>query len=338
MPFGMSEYYGYDSIIATYENERYPNMQYLPGVKLEFVLKVTGNWYIDSSLWLLRNSRRIDVLFQQHIGCMPFMQMRAYKLLNPKGKVYLKFDGWPLPNDGGRLKRPFYEWMVKNSVCASTELEGNIEMMSREWKREITWVPNPANPAELHEYRPFSKRSNVILAVGRMGTKQKATDILLEAFVKIQSQIPDWTLKCAGRIEENMNIASDFYAKYPELRERVIFTGDIRDRDTLIEMYRDAKIFAFPSRWESWGIALGEAIMQGDFPVVSNIPSSQYLTYDYRFAFAHEIDDSDGLAEKLLYACTHEDEIERLAIEGRNKTLEQCDLKRVCGIIADKLK
>jgi glycosyltransferase involved in cell wall biosynthesis len=122
------------------------------------------------------------------------------------------------------------------------------------------------------------------------------------------------------------------------MKERVIFTGEISERELISEIYRDAKIFAFPSRWESFGIALTEAMMNGCFCVASRIPSSVNLTENLRFAFGHDVDDIDSLAKNLLYACTHEYEIEALAIEGRNATLKRCDLKSVCETIAEGLK
>lgn len=220
----------------------------------------------------------------------------------------------------------------------STELQENAEILSRRWHHRIICVPNPLNPHEIHKYRPFSERSDTILTVGRLGTKQKATEILLEAFAKIADKIPNWTLKLVGGISENMNIADDFFAKYPDIKERVIFAGAISEREMLSEVYRDAKIFAFPSRWESFGIALTEAMMNGCFAVCSHIPSSMSLTENFRFALGSDVDDIDSLAKNLLYACTHEAEIERLAIEGCNATLKQCNLKSVSEIIAEGLK
>ena len=261
-----------------------------------------------------------------------------YKLFNPRGKVYVKLDGWPSPNQGKLWKRPCYRWLMKHADCVSTELEENAEILSREWGRKIVWVPNPANPNELQPFRPFSERSNTILTVGRLGTRQKATEILLEAFAQIAAQIPGWTLKLAGYFSENMNIASDFYAAHPELKDRVIFTGEIRDRQTLIDMYRDAKIFAFPSRHESFGIALTEAMLQGCFAVTTDIPTSRSLTENFRYALGSPVDDIDGLAKNLLYACTHEAQTEALAREGMAATRERIDLRCCCDVIAEELK
>ena len=338
LSWGMKEYHGFSPFFATYENSSYPNLKYIPEVKIEFIPKKSGNFLRDSMSWLRKNAKRIDVLFIYHPVMRSFMQAFTYKVFNPRGKIYLKFDGaYHCRYRGTFWKRPFYRWLVSHSGCVSTELEGNDDILSREWGRKIVNVPNPVNPKELEDFRPFSQRSSTILTAGRIGTYQKATEILLEAFAKIAHEIPGWTLKLAGYIAENMNIASDFYATYPELRERVIFTGEIRDRATLIDMYREAKIFAFPSRWESFGIALTEAMSQGCFAVTSDIQSSRILTENFRYALGSKVDDVDGLAKNLLHACTHEHETEALAREGMEATRKRCDLKHCCDVIAGEL-
>ena len=338
IPWGMKEYYGCDAFLATYDNGGYTNLQYLPGLRMEFIPRRFGIWLVDSVLWLMKNAKRIDILYVLHLRIRTFVHMVLYRLLNPHGKIYLKCDGLYPKRYLSRWKMLMFRWQIRHSECISIELPENAALMSEQWQHRFAVVPNPVNPNEIQTYRPFSQRSNTILTVGRLGTKQKATEILLEAFVKIADQIPDWTLKLAGYIAENMNIASDFYAAHPELKERVIFTGEIRDRQTLMDMYRDTKIFAFPSRHESFGIALTEAMMQGCFAVATDISSSRSLTENFRYALGSPVDDVDGLAKNLLYACTHESEIEALAQEAREATLRRCDLKRVCDVIAEGVK
>ncbi|MBQ7155662.1 MAG: glycosyltransferase family 4 protein [Synergistaceae bacterium] len=338
IPYAMHKFKNYDAFMATYRNDEYSNLKYTPGLRMEFIPKVSGNWIIDSCLWLIRNAKRIDVLNIYHPVMRTFAHARTYKLLNPGGKIYLKFDGaYGRHNRGTFWKRMCYNWLVKHAYCVSTELDGNDKVLSDDWGRKILCVPNPINPNELSDFRPFSERSNVIFTAGRLGTKQKATEILLDAFVKIAPNIPGWTLKLAGGFEENINIARDFYSAHPELAGRVIFTGDIRDRKEITEMYRDAKIFAFPSRWESFGIALTEAMMNGCFAVATDIPSTRSLTENFRLALGFKVDDVDGLAKNLLYACTHEAEIEPIAREARTIITERCDLRRICDVIADGL-
>ena len=333
----MHKFMGCDSFIATYINGDYPNLKYTPGLRIEEVPRVTEDWLKDSCMWLKNNAHRIDILNIYHLTDRSWRHALAYKMNNRKGKIYLKLDGVP------RLARTLI-WrnikpylLMSMSEFVSTEFSDNAEILSRKWHHRIGTVPNPINPSEIYDFRPFSGRSNTILTVGRLGTKQKATEILLEAFARISSQIPDWKLKLAGCIEENMTIADDFYNANPELRERVIFTGQIIDRKKITELYRDAKIFAFPSRWESFGIALNEAMVNGCFAVTTNIQSSTSLTENFRYALGSNVDDIDGLAQNLLYACTHEQEIESLACEGRDAALSRCDLKRCCDVIAQEL-
>lgn len=252
------------------------------------------------------------------------------------GKIYLKLDG-----SHGEIKfgrRKIISLFLKMCCCVSTELPERVNAISQEWKRKIIYVPNPFNPNEIREYKPFSERQNVIITMGRLGTRQKAMEILLEAFAKISPQVPDWKLKLAGRIEGNMNIASDFYAKYPELSERVIFTSEVRDRNELIQLYRDSKIFAFPSRHEGCPLALSEALSHGLFAVTSDIFPNRSITENFRFALGSKVNDVDGMAKNLLYACTHESEIEKLAIEGREAALKRCDLENICRLITEGLK
>ena len=95
-----------------------------------------------------------------------------------------------------------------------------------------------------------------------------------------------------------------------------------------IEIYRNSKIFAFPPRHEGCPISLAEAVSQGCFPIVSDIRPNKLLTNNFKYAYYHERDNTNQLADKLLYACHHEDEIEKLAILGRNAMVDRCDLEK----------
>ena len=343
----MHKFAGYDSFIATRINGDYPSLKYTPGLRIEEIPKRR----CGTLLWLKNNAKRIDVLNLYHTHKCTFRQALVYKLFNPSGKLYVKLDGWPLEYINKLIgwpvrlsKNPLvklrnftrYHTLFRLCRLVSTEFEENAAILSKDFHVKVTYVPNPFNPEELQDFRPFSERSRTILYAGRIQVA-KGSHILLEVFAKISSQIPEWNLKLVGALKEE-SIKSNFLAKYPELHERVIFTGEINDRAAITEFYRDAKIFAFPSRYESFGIALTEAMIHGCFAITSNIPASQMLTQNFRFALGSDIDDIDGLAKNLLWACTHEAEAEKLAQEGRNATLERCSLERISRIIAEGLQ
>ena len=59
------------------------------------------------------------------------------------------------------------------------------------------------------------------------------------------------------------------------------------------------------------------------------------MTNNFKFAYYHEKDNSNGLADKLLYACNHEEEIEKLAMFGRLAIIERCSLEICCKRIQE---
>ena len=316
LAWSMHKYLGYDSFMATYKNGNYDYLKYLPGLRLEFIPNVKRDFVADSLTWLRSNAKRIDVLHLFHMYDRTKRHVELYKQVNPSGKVYLKLDGTVTKQN------VFKDTSIIDFI--STEFKEYAIEVAKVLKRPIGFVPNPIHPNEVQEFRKFENRKNNIFYVGRVES-DKGSHTLLEAFVKI--------LTLAGAINNKLTIAKNFFNIYPNLKGKVIFTGNINDRDRLIELYRSSKIFAFPSRHEGCPISsrhegcpisLAEAVSQGCFPVVSDIRPNKLLTNNFKYAYYHERDNTAQLADKLLYACLHEAEIEKLAILGRNAMVERC--------------
>jgi len=334
LAWSMHKYLGYDSFMATYKNGNYDYLKYLPGLRLEFIPNVKRDFVADSLTWLRSNAKRIDVLHLFHMYDRTKRHVELYKQVNPSGKVYLKLDGTVTKQN------VFKDTSIIDFI--STEFKEYAIEVAKVLKRPIGFVPNPIHPNEIQEFRKFENRKNNIFYVGRVES-DKGSHTLLEAFVKIHDKIPNWTLTLAGPINNKLTIAKNFFNIYPNLKGKVIFTGNINDRDRLIELYRSSKIFAFPSRHEGCPISLAEAVSQGCFPVVSDIRPNKLLTNNFKYAYYHERDNTAQLADKLLYACLHEAEIEKLAILGRNAMVERCDLEKCAktiheGVFSNELK
>ena len=56
LSYGFKKYCSCDSFIATYNHEYYPNLKYLPGVRLEFIANRMRHFLPDSLLWLVKNA------------------------------------------------------------------------------------------------------------------------------------------------------------------------------------------------------------------------------------------------------------------------------------------
>ena len=320
LSWGMHRYLGYDSFIATYNNDIYENLKLLPGLRLEFIPKKYSYFERDSLKWLRFNSKRIDILNVVHFGERSTRYIQLYKKLNPLGKAYLKLDG-------------VYELKITGDISyidfISIEFQEFTNNLTKLFFTPVRFVPNPVHPDEIKEFNKFENRANIIIYVGRV-EYDKGSNILLEAFIKIHDKIPNWKLLLIGKMDNNLNIAKNFFDIYPKLKDKVIFKGNINNRTKLIQMYKHSKIFCFPSRHEGCPLSLSEAMSQGCFSIVSNIIPNKLLTNNFKYVYYHEIDNSDDLANKLLYACIHEKEIEKLAIEGRNAIISRCNLEKCC--------
>lgn len=126
---------------------------------------------------------------------------------------------------------------------------------------------------EINAKAEFSNKENIILSVGRIGSPEKDSKILMDAFSKVdKGKLGSWKLVFVGPIEEDFKKEIEAYFKeHKELRERVIFKGPMYDRKALYDEYRKAKIFCLTSKFESVGIVLIEAGAMGDVIISTNV-------------------------------------------------------------------
>ena len=98
--------------------------------------------------------------------------------------------------------------------------------------------------------------------------------VLLDAFAALcqEQRLPPGTqLVLAGRAGW-LSEATLARAAAPELRDRVVVTGYVSD-DDLLALYRGARLLAFPSLYEGFGLPVLEAMQLG-LPVVCSRASS----------------------------------------------------------------
>ena len=344
IPYGMYKYKNYDASIATYFNGQYPYADNLvKGLKITEVKKITGKFDLDCLIYLAQNARKIDVLNIYHIKGQSGLKALTYKIFNRKGKIYLKFDSVICKDSGINLKNIACALLLKLSDFKSTEIEEKVNSLSFSWNEKIGFVPNPYYPAYFQNYVYFNQRKNQIITVGRIGSNQKATEILIEGFAKIHNKIPEWQLVLVGP-RETFDIKLDFekfindiYEKYDGIKDKIIFKGSITEKNILNDLYLESKIAAFPSRWEGFGIAPMEACLSGCFFVGTDIPSFRALTENFKYAYACKIEDVTDFSDKLLKACLNIDDLERKSLELREIALRKYSLQTVTDIIESGL-
>lgn len=268
-------------------------------MKLVHIKMYFKNYSISGLIYILKHCKEIDWLALHHAGRRSLIWTKIFKWLNPKGRVYLKLDldfNSCDMYDSNLYERKLFDFNTRAADIVSVESQAVWKRIQPYTKKKIKIVRNGFHePTEkLNVERP---RENVFLTVGRLGTKQKATEVLLEAFAR-SANSHEWNLKLVGTIEKDFeNYINDYYERYPNLKNRVFFTGEIENRNLLYEEYCKAKVFVLPSRWESFGIVTVEAIYSGCFAIVTEqIPPAFELTCNQKFGKIISADDIGALA------------------------------------------
>lgn len=150
-----------------------------------------------------------------------------------------------------------------------SELSGRLRLEQRPYRT----IPNFCDRSV---FKPAPKSETAarkrIVYVGRL-QRVKGVDLLIEAFTRIATEMPDCELVMIGRDLEWPEYQTTFTAYWSErlpaaLLARIQFPGPLSPADVAKELGR-AWIAVFPSRWEAFGIAALESLSMGVPVIVS---------------------------------------------------------------------
>lgn len=127
----------------------------------------------------------------------------------------------------------------------------------------VVWIPNVVEPVcpEKQAHPGVVKDRYRIITVGRIDGLQKQTHILVEAFASLARQYPRWDVWIWGEVKKK-----DYYQRLCQFIEAQGLTGRIHLAGTTTAVQdelRQADIFAFPSAFEGFPLALTEAMATG---------------------------------------------------------------------------
>ncbi|MFX1444390.1 MAG: glycosyltransferase family 4 protein [Promethearchaeota archaeon] len=334
------------SIITYKNESNYPYLEkYCKGLNLEFIRRNRTSMhsiFFSFSIikYLIKYAKKIDFLSTFHLTNGSVLYTIIYKVLNRNGFTYLKTDALADIKAHNKIKTNNYvnyEYYKRNNIRSkvknqirlkiakkinkiflkrinllsieSSEIYNEIKNYNK-IEGKIVYIPNGFDDNQvknlnLHKI-PFKQKENIILTVGRLGTYQKATEILLEAITKIK-ELGNWKIVLIGYVEPKfMKYVANFFEHYPHLKNKIVFTGNISDRRRLFEYYQKSKIFCLPSRWESFGIVLVEAGYFGNYIVSTNIPPAREITLNGEFGSLFKKESVQELTEILQFLICNE--------------------------------
>ncbi len=274
LPFCLKRDFGYNAYIATYRNGEYPYLlSEVQNLELQFVKKsILGKSY-DGIRYLYKNRRNIDILNIYHLNFSSFIWVMFFKIIRKKkALIYLKLDADHLEIDKMKQKN-IKAWIkhltIRNADIVSAESRFMRDALQIYCKSKLLYIPNGCLEAQQNG-NTNGKKENIILTVGRLGTYQKATEVLVNAFLK-SDLTSGWQLVLIGSMTDDFREwMRHKLAEYQDVSESIMMLGSIESKEVLQKWYDRAKIFALPSRYEGFPIVLVEAMTRGCYIIVSD--------------------------------------------------------------------
>ena len=279
------------------ENNHYPKVY-----RDSNLIPITSDSEFEFSIWkerhtilyVVRNAKKINLLFLVWLNPRNLLLALIYKLLNGNGVCLIKGDMNPadyqLDVDRNFRKQSIKSYLKKklyNNVdlltCETKETFNLIKMglFGKSMSDKVFLLPNGFDEETRIELKvevyPFSQKENIILIVARIGDEVKNHEMILNSLSGLG--IGDWKVIFVGNIEPSFkaNIET-FYRNNSGLSDSVIFVGPKYSKEDLWSYYNRSKVFLLTSHKEGFPNVFPEALRFGCFIITTCVSSSADVT------------------------------------------------------------
>ncbi len=318
IPWFFKHHLGYESALVGFRSDDpFPALEgEARGLDIELIDRGGKQFFIELAVvdYLKKNAPRIDVLNVYHLNRDTFYYGNLYKALNPRGTLYCKLD---LANqflqDGKKRHSAnvfknliFRRWesrFIRNVDVFSVENSTGLDLMKTRYpacSSKIIYMPNGVNTVFLDDQQQVNfPKEKLVLIMGRIGDITKNHEILLRVIPHLQ--LKGWKFVFAGPITQRFKPKVEaFYSEFPELREWVIFTGEITDRKTVYDWFRKASITCLTSVSESFGLVYVEGLYFGNY-LLGNDRMSSFDDISNQGKFGTKVPFNDDEALRTVF-------------------------------------
>ena len=250
-----------------------------------------AGWAVNLLRPVIPSFRRIRIATEFH-GLEPLYHRRL--------KAEMQRAGRPLRLCNRLLHRSVMLRLLRVScrrsdllLCRNSEEEAYLK--NHFWMRrgEVKVIANHSSN-DFFVSRRFAHRSNRLLFVGQW-LEMKGTRYLVEAFDQLCRETPDLELCCVGTLSSEDKVLGSFPS---EVRGKVLVRPRV-DSEQLLQCYKEAELFVFPTISEGFSVALLEA-MTASLPIVATaVGAAQDLLQSGYNAILIPPQDPTALAEAV---------------------------------------
>ena len=218
------------------------------------------------------------------------------------------------------------------SPAVLAHLEASPELRDR-----VRCVPLGVDPEPARVEPARADSEPVVLYVGRFADV-KGTDVLWETIPRIAAAHPSVRFVIAGGIPENRRAERRWRRRFddrapPGVRERTRFTGWLEPR-ALAAVYAGADLLLAPSRFETFGQAVLEAMHRGVAVVTTRCGGVESFARDGDTGALVEPGDPGALVERALTLLNDPAERARLAAAGAGEASRWTWAARIDALLA----
>jgi glycosyltransferase involved in cell wall biosynthesis len=177
----------------------------------------------------------------------------------------------------------------------------------------------PGHPDTLKKQFDLPPQAIVCTGIGRL-VPQKGFDILVQAFAKIASQVPDLYCLIIGEGDDKEKLSAQIRTTGLETRIRLL---GYQDRSQAMSILKSSDVFVMPSRYEGTPIALLEAAALARPILAACAGGIPELVTHEQHAFLVPTHDPEALAQGFLRLALDHEYAQRLGQNAQRRVRER---------------
>jgi glycosyltransferase involved in cell wall biosynthesis len=229
-----------------------------------------------------------------------------------KGIDFALFYQWlfGLPNERYVLSK------IPNIITVSPQVKDTLSSMT---DSNVYIISNGVDFEDVQNVEPLKSIEHPTIFFVGVLENVKGIDILLKAIPIIKEKIPNIHLFIAGSGQQEKELKE--LVKELKIEENVKFLGFISGAEKYA-YYKSADIYVQPSRYETFGIAVLEAMACGKPVVASEVGGIPFLVKEEETGLLFECGIAKDLAEKIIILLKDKKLREEMGEAGRKRAEE----------------